>query len=109
MLVQIITLKFNPALEQFDDKALKDFIKDKDVLAVREHFFIKNGAPFISLVITYRMTDQELQVYKDKDKVSRKSDESWRKILSKDDIPLFNTLRDWRSKRAKQDNAPVYI
>jgi hypothetical protein len=38
MHVRIFSLKFNAALGQFDDTALQDFIKDKEVLSIRDHF-----------------------------------------------------------------------
>ena len=48
MLVQIFTLKFHATTEQFDDRELQEFIKDKEVLSVREHFFIKHETTRIS-------------------------------------------------------------
>jgi len=36
-------------------------------------------------------------------------DETWRNLLTEEDIPLFNSLRDWRIKRCKEDGVPPYI
>jgi len=44
MLIRIMTLKFNPVLEQFDDVALQDYLKDKEILCVKDHFFAWPGA-----------------------------------------------------------------
>jgi hypothetical protein len=51
MLLHIITLKFNSVLERFDDTELKEFIKDKEVLSVKDYFFTKNETPYLALVI----------------------------------------------------------
>ena len=37
MLVRIFTLKFDPVLGDFDGHNLRDFIKDKEVLSIRDH------------------------------------------------------------------------
>ena len=51
MLVQIFTLKFHATTEQFDDRELQEFIKDKEVLSVREHFFIKHETPYLAVLL----------------------------------------------------------
>lgn len=102
MLVRIFTLKFHTATEHFDDKELQDFIKDKDVLSVREYFFIKHETPYLVVVLTYLPGTSECAP-------SRKKKEAWRELLSDDQLPLFNTLRDWRAERAKQDGVPPYV
>ena len=45
MRVEIITVRFDSVMESFDDTALKEFIVDKEVISVREHFFTRNGTP----------------------------------------------------------------
>lgn len=37
MLVRIFTLKFHPAMERFDDDAVQEFIKDKELVSVRDY------------------------------------------------------------------------
>lgn len=105
MLIRIMTLKFNPVLEQFDDAALQDYLKDKETLSVRDHFFIKNDTPYITLIIQCHDSPENSSV------PSRpgKSDESWRELLKPHELPLFNTLRNWRAERAKKDGIPPYI
>jgi len=100
-----MTIRFNSALEQFDDTDLQEFIKDKEILSVRDHFFIKNDTPYIAVVIHYRENYEQPTASRS----GRKRDESWREIIKDDELPLFNTLRSWRSERAKQDGIPPYI
>ena len=45
MLMRVITLRFDPVTSSFDDGPVRDFIKDKEVLAIRDHFFMKNEVP----------------------------------------------------------------
>jgi len=42
MLIHIITLRFSTALDRFDDSPVQAFIRDKAVLSLREHFFVRN-------------------------------------------------------------------
>jgi len=39
MLIRIFTIKFNPVLEQLDGTALQDYLKDKEILSIKDHFF----------------------------------------------------------------------
>ena len=38
MLVRILTLRFDDALGTFDDSPVQELLKDKEVVAIREHF-----------------------------------------------------------------------
>ncbi|MEW6209735.1 MAG: HRDC domain-containing protein [Acidobacteriota bacterium] len=105
MLAKIITLRFNSMLESFDDEPLREFIKDKDVHSIRDHFFIRNDMPYLAMTVTYSMPAQPLPQTKN----DAKKDESWRELIAEKDMPLFNTLRDWRNERAKKEGLPPYI
>jgi superfamily II DNA helicase RecQ len=43
------------------------------------------------------------------DPTRKASDESWRHWVTEADVPLFNSLRDWRAARCKRDGVPPYI
>ncbi|HXG90928.1 MAG TPA: HRDC domain-containing protein [Blastocatellia bacterium] len=105
MLAKVITLKFNSIINAFDDEPLKEFIKDKEVHSIRDHFFIKNDSPYLAMVVTYSMSAQLLPQTKNE----TKKDESWRDLIKEEDVPLFNTLRDWRNERAKKEGLSPYI
>jgi len=51
--MRIITLRFSVAMDGFDDQAVSDFIKDKSVLSLQEHFFIRNESPYLAVVVIY--------------------------------------------------------
>ncbi len=98
MRIRIFTVKFHVATECFDDEEVQEFIKDKEVLSVREHFFVKHETPYLALVITYLPGTSEPAP-------SKKKKEAWREFLSNEQMPLFEALRSWRTERAKQDGA----
>ncbi len=104
MLSKIITLKFNSAIESFDDTAVSDFIKDKDILSIKDHFFIKDEIPYLVIIIIYRMKS-----INSPGETRKQKEEAWREILSDEDMPLFNSLRSWRAERAKSDGVSHYI
>jgi superfamily II DNA helicase RecQ len=108
MLVRVFTLRFNQATESIDDSAVTQFLADKEVCSIRDHFFVKDGTPYLALVVRYRPRPVPLPPA-DAHSETRQRDESWREGLAKEDWPLFNTLRDWRAERAKADGIPPYV
>jgi hypothetical protein len=60
MLVKIISLSFNSAYGDFSDTTLQEFIKDKEIISIQNHFFIRNEVPYLTLVIHYFPLRQEL-------------------------------------------------
>jgi len=102
MRIRIVTLKFNSVTEQFDEDELQEFIKDKEILSAREYFFLKHETPYLVVFITYLPGDRDLAS-------GKKQKDSWKNLLSDDQLPLFDALRDWRAERAKQEGVPPYI
>jgi hypothetical protein len=49
----VITLRFNALLDAFDDGPLRDFLKDKEIVSVRDHFFIRNEQPYLAMIVQY--------------------------------------------------------
>lgn len=109
MQLRIFTLRFNPATERFDDSAVVAFLADKDVISIRDHFFLKDNIPFITLVVNYRPVPLPAPAGADRPAEAQQRDESWRDLLTEEDWPLFNTLRAWRGERSKQDGIPPYV
>jgi superfamily II DNA helicase RecQ len=105
MFVRVITLRFDPVIESFDDAPLRDFLKDKEVLAIRDHFFIKNEAPYLVVLVTYAATSAAPPPT-----VAPPAQEGgWRALITAEELPLFNTLRDWRTERSRQEGVPPYV
>lgn len=108
MQLRIFTLRFSPYTESFDDSEVVGFLADKDVLSLSEHFFTKDGAPYLSVVVHYR-TVVPPPALSSVAASEEKRDEAWRELLTDADWPLFNTIRAWRSERSKQDGVPPYV
>jgi superfamily II DNA helicase RecQ len=109
MMATVLTLRFNPLLGRFDDQPLVEFSKDKNLITVRDHLFTHDGLPCLALVITYR--PGELLVPDESSSSSRSAtrDRDWRQLLSDKALPVFNSLRQWRSGRARADGLPSYL
>ena len=107
MHVRVFTLRFSPATERFDDSSVVGFLADKEVLSIRDHFFVIGDVPYLTLVVCYRAASPPAPAVSGKARPQR--DESWQKKLTEADWPLFKTLRVWRSDRCKLEGIPPYI
>ena len=105
MLIKIISLHFSATLGEFDDTALQEFLRGKEILSIRDHLFVQNQVPCITVVIHYlNRQGIDLKVIPQK-----KREDSWRESLREPDLGLFNLLRAWRSERCRKDGVPPYI
>lgn len=110
MLVKVFSLTFNSLTGGFDDEPLRDFIKDKEVISIRDHIFVRNEIPYLTLIVKYFPFRQEVAPKVTFDgKPADKRDESWKEGLSEADMGLFNLFRDWRSQRCKKEGVPPYV
>lgn len=110
MLTRVITLRFNGMLDGFDDAPLHDFIRDKEVVSVHDHFFVRHDQPYLAMVVSYTLKPIVTEADAANSGAERKPrNESWREFVAEADVPLFNTLRDWRAARSKRDGLPPYV
>ena len=109
MQIRVVTLKFSPALGGFDDEPLRDLLKDKEVLSISDHFFLKDGSPYLVVVVTYNVLRPEEESPASAQSARQRKREEWREILKEGDWPLFNSLRDWRNTQAKEEGVPPYV
>ncbi|MDQ6978570.1 MAG: HRDC domain-containing protein [Mariprofundaceae bacterium] len=75
---------------------------------MREHFFIRNETPYLAVVVIYEPVQEALKATKEGGR-QRQKDESWRALLNDEDMPLFDSLRSWRSERCKKEGIPPYV
>ena len=45
MRARVVTLRFDPVLEAFDDAPLQEVLKAREVFSIRHHFFMRNEVP----------------------------------------------------------------
>jgi superfamily II DNA helicase RecQ len=100
MKVAVMTLGFSEDRGEFDTEALERWQADKDVIEVREHFFVHEGAPRWAVMLSYRDGDGEQR--------GRRETRDWRLEVAEVDRPLYDALRRWRRERAERDGVPVY-
>ncbi len=104
---RILTLPFDARIGCFDDQGMRHFLADKELVELRDHFFLHQGIPYLTIVLTYRSDGGTVEPAPAAKKDRRR--ESWRKLLEPGDMPLFNSLREWRSEKAKSDGVPPYV
>lgn len=107
MMVRVITLRFSATHDGFDDTPLVEFVRGKEVLGVREYFFERNEAPYLAMVVTYAPPPL-VQPAPERNR-DKKGDDSWRSLLTREDEPIFESLRDWRGGRSKAEGVPPYV
>jgi len=106
--VKVFTLQFSDRLGGFNDEPVQEFARDKDVVEVRDHFFERDGVPYLTLMIIYR-AGAAAEPSQPQAPSKGKGKEDWRAQLSDQEWPLFNALREWRSERAKSEAVPPYV
>jgi len=110
MQTRVITLRFNELIDGFDDAPLRDFIKDKEIVSVNEHFFTRLDQPYLAIMINYKLPPIAVPTGgSPPGQREKRREESWREYVAESDIPLFNALRDWRMERGKRDGLPSYV
>lgn len=107
MNIRVFTLPFNPVLGGFDDAEVRAFTADKQVKKIKDHAFVHNGVPHLSLVVIYYPPDGKISMPMETNRA--KSDDAWRKLLTPETTPLFNSLREWRAERSKAEGVPPYF
>ncbi len=109
MLLHVFTLRFDALLEGFDDTPVRDFVKDKEVLALGAHFFSKNQGHYLTVVVTYTLPSPTAAAAPRTVPARTPREAPWRDLLTEADLPLFNTLRDWRRTQSQREGIPPYI
>ncbi|MBF0451043.1 MAG: HRDC domain-containing protein [Candidatus Magnetomorum sp.] len=109
-MIKLFTIKFDRTLEKFDDTAFQEYIKDKDVLSVENHFFTCRETPYVLLILNCQFSDNtaaaDLATVKPASR-SRKSVVP--SFLKESELPLYNHLKDWRNQFCKKQGIPPYI
>ncbi len=111
MRIKLITLRFAPNLGGFDDRPLAEFVRDKDVLAVREHFFTVHDLPHIACLVTYQdaVVGNSGAASEPKTTKKRAKRPDPTADLDESERALFATLREWRAARARKDGVQPYV
>ena len=104
-----MTLSFSPRLRDFDTTPLDSFLADKDICHLKDHFFTHNGEPFLTLIIQYNVVGKQTKFHYSSDQEAKSTRVDPKELLSDEQWPLFETLRQWRRERGKQEGIPLYL
>ena len=105
--LKVFTLKYDPKLAGFDDTCIRRFLADKQLVSAREHFYFYEGIPHISVFTEYSTEANEIESDCEKSDNSEKKD--YLDQLDEVGRMLFDSLREWRSERAREDGIPVFL
>lgn len=106
-ILKIFAVKYEESTESFNDSVMSNFLADKEILRWESHFFERKNEYFWTVLVEYYPSAiaQREALWK-KEKSSR--DENYKGTLTETDLPLFNTLREWRAERSKEEGVPTY-
>jgi HRDC domain-containing protein len=133
---KLFTFRYSATLGGFDDSPLLQFVRDKEVLSFREHFFEVNDTPHLACVVTYQdavVPAEALEAARVMKAVMPTAAPAsaafhsngaprhggWRGAngdradpaagLGEPERALFNTLREWRARKAREEGVPPYL
>ncbi len=107
MQIKIFNLRFSDRIDGFDDEPVRDFLADKEIISLKEYFFIRKGVPFLTVIATYKAGDETKMPAKVQ---GRESDDfEPRKILDDSQMKIYNSLVEWRNETAKKGGHPPFI
>jgi superfamily II DNA helicase RecQ len=124
MRVKLFTFRYSATLGGFDDTPLAEFIRDKEVLSFREHFFQANEVAHLACVVAYQdavVSREDLEAAREiPPRVLRPGSPGGRRRAERDrpdpcaglaepERVLFNTLREWRARKAHEEGVPPYL
>jgi len=100
--VRVLTLRYQEGLQGFPEGALRQATAGREVLEVREHFFLHGNVPHLALLLL--LGDAPTDGYKLRDPNAPNPEDS----LPEDRRPAYRELKRWRNERAKADGKPAY-
>jgi len=109
MHLKVFTLRFSSLIGGFDDQPVQQFLNDKRVLSVQEHFYEFDHVPFLTLLITYDAVATKKVELEKKTKSDKAPVVHWKDLVDEADAPLFETIREWRNQTAKTLGIPSYV
>lgn len=109
--MRTFTLKYDSRLSGFDDEGVTRFLSDKELLEVRDYFFVRADEPHLLLVVIYSDSDSDAKrsVALKSEDVKKNRNNKDMDIENPDDLRLYHSLREWRNNRAKDEGIPVYV
>lgn len=102
MQVRVVTLRYSDALQGFPEDALRAATSGRDVLELREHFFVHGNVPHLGLVLL--LGDGAAAPRQGPARPEDNPELQLAEALR----PLYRSLRQWRNDEAKKVGIPAY-
>jgi superfamily II DNA helicase RecQ len=106
-MLKIFTLKYEERTESFNDSVMSNFLADKEILRWESRFFERKNEYFWTVLVEYRLS--VISQTEPVRKTEKSRYESYKEMLTENDLPLFNVLREWRAERCKEEGIPPYV
>ena len=104
MKLKVFSLRYEPDFGGFDDGPMRQFIGDKTVLGVHEHFFHHDGTPVWAVMVSYREPPDPMGP-----RAAASREPAEQAAVATTDRATYETLRRWRNERAKREGRPPYV
>ena len=102
MQVRVVTLRYSDGLQGFAEEALRAAAAGREVLEVREHFFVHGTVPHLALVLL--LGDGAGAP----GRAAPRPEDNPELELAEALRPLYRSLRQWRNDEAKKAGIPSY-
>ena len=103
MKVKVLKIRLSDKFIEQDQTVLDRFLRDNNVIKF-ESAFVKDEEGYWSVILYYE--EQKMSVNDTKTpKYSAENDEE----LNPDEIKILDSLKRWRTEKAKDQNLPVYF
>ena len=103
MKVKVLKIRLSDKFIEYDQTVLDRFLRDNNVIKF-ESAFVKDEEGYWSVILYYE--EQKMSVNDTKTpKYSAENDED----LNPDEIKILDSLKLWRTEKAKDQNLPVYF
>jgi len=138
MLYRVFDLGYSKLKSGIDDEPLQRLLHGHEVVSRQERFYVHDGLPHLVVSVLYRLATlpgsqapgrressrqgtqqsgpREGQALSDGAPVrapsprrGKEKNEDWRALLREEDMPVFESLRAWRTQRARADAVPPYV
>lgn len=101
MQVRVVTLRYSEGIQGFPEETLRQVTAGRQVLEVREHFFVHGNTPHLALTLLLADADGGAPRRRP---VGPDPGETLPEYLRS----LYRDLRQWRNERARADGLPSY-
>ncbi len=102
MKLKVFTFRFSEKEDGFDDKPMQEFIAEREVIEFKDHFFVHEKTPYLTVLLSYRDTSSD-----EKRKSHQRQDP--RTELDAKEQKAYDALRTWRAAKASQEGIPPYM